>query len=148
MLDSSSNKKGNYVSRIFITMLYILILVVYLGSPSAFYAMYFDYKYGTILGYLLMIIVLSILAYSCSMLDNKFLFFMGNILSFCMSFILNLNMDINTDWGYFFAPLQTYQLLILITILNLIPQLIIVKIISEENKKDAKNSDKNSDKNN
>ncbi|MDQ0206942.1 hypothetical protein [Alkalicoccobacillus murimartini] len=65
-------------------MIGILIVCLY-GFPYVFYSMYQDFATTSMSGYLLMIGVTSVLAFSCKFFSYSVFIFLGNIVSLLVS---------------------------------------------------------------
>jgi len=87
-----------------------------------------DFSKRSMFGYLFMIVVTSLLAYSGKLYSNSISLIIGNILSVLISFYFISEMTGNERWGGYFKPLTPYQLLMLISFLNLIPQFFALKL--------------------
>ncbi|MGE8207504.1 hypothetical protein ACQKP0_23810 [Heyndrickxia sp. NPDC080065] len=103
-----------------------ILLICFNCFPFVFFSMYLDYKNGSMLGYLLMIIGISVIAFYAKASNNTFALIIGNIGSLIVSYYFIGKMGDNEHWGGYFKPLTPSQLLILVSILNLIPQFITV----------------------
>ena len=90
--------------------------------------MHQDFANGSMLGYLIMIVVTSLLAFLGKLFSNSIFLIIGNILSVIISFYFISEMTGNERWGGYFKPLAPYQLLILVSLLNLIPQFFTIKL--------------------
>ncbi|MBU3103996.1 hypothetical protein [Clostridium gasigenes] len=95
--------------------------------PFVYFSIYTDFTNGSIIGYLIMIIITSIIAFEVKCFNNVFVLIIGNILSAIISYFFICNI-INEQWNTYFKPLMPYQLLILVSLLNLIPQLFAIKL--------------------
>lgn len=76
-------------------------------------------------GYLTMIVGTSILAFLGKYFNNTIPLIIGNTASAIISlyFLYKIEITLGTGWdGGYFKPLTPYQLLILVSFLNLIPQ--------------------------
>lgn len=108
----------------------ILIVCLYC-FPFVYFSMYQDFTNGSLIGYLVMIAGTSILAFFSMYFSNIIPFIIGNIASAAISFYFLNKMEValgaNWDSGYF-KPLSPHQLLWLVSFLNLIPQLLIMKL--------------------
>ncbi|MFD2117549.1 hypothetical protein ACFSTH_13010 [Paenibacillus yanchengensis] len=82
-----------------------------------------------------MIIITSVLAYSSKLFSNTIFLVIGNILSLVISFYFVSEMAGNERWMVYFNPLSPYQLLIVGSILNLIPQFIVTKVVNKYKRK-------------
>jgi hypothetical protein len=80
------------------------------------------------LGYLIMIIVTSIIAFFGKFFSNSIPLIIGNIASGIISFYFISKMKGNERWGGYFTPLTPSQLLILVSFINLIPQYIAMMV--------------------
>lgn len=103
-----------------------LILCLYC-FPFAYFSMYKDFTDHSMIGYLLMIIITSSVAFWSKYFNKIFIFFIGNILSAIISYYFISN-TFCEQWNIYFKPLIPYQLLILVSLLNLIPQLFALKL--------------------
>src|SRR5690625_3342427 len=104
----------------------ILIILLYC-FPFVHFAMTQDFTNSSMIGYFILIVVTSILAFLSKFFSNSIPFIIGNIASFIVSFffLYNMTAQLGSGWdGGYFKPLTPYQLLFLVSILNLIPQLI------------------------
>jgi len=100
--------------------------------------MYLDFSKSLIVGYFLMIIFTSALAY-LSRYSSKpiILILIGNVLSFVVSYLFVRGMAGVERWSFYFKPLAAENSLILISFINLIPQLI-TSLLFTKNKKAVK----------
>jgi hypothetical protein len=84
--------------------------------------MYQDFANRSMLGYLIMIVVTSLLAFFSKFFSNSIPFIIGNVLSGIISFyFINMMKGIGM-WDFYFTPLTPSMLLILVSVINLIPQ--------------------------
>ncbi|MFJ3387704.1 hypothetical protein [Lysinibacillus sp. NPDC086135] len=108
----------------------ILIVCLYC-FPFVYFSMYQDFANRSMLCYLLMIVVTSLLAFLGKFLCNSIPFIIGNIVSAVMSFYFIGRMEdtlgIGWDSGYF-KPFSPSQLLVIVSILILIPQFFAMKL--------------------
>lgn len=105
--------------------------------PFVYFSMYQDFSNHTVLGYLFVVIVSAILALLSKLnsTSKSFIFMIiGNVLSFIISFHLISEMSGNERWGNYFKPLYPYQLLIFVSLLNLILQLLVMKLAGKYKK--------------
>ena len=105
----------------------ILIVCLYC-FPFVYFSMLQDFANGSMLGYLIMIVVTSLLAYFGKLYKSSILVIVGNILSMGVSFYCISGMNGNERWGGYFKPLAPYQLLVLVSFLNVFPQLIAMRL--------------------
>jgi len=111
----------------------ILIVCLYC-FPFVYFSMYQDFSKRSMLGYLLMIVVTSLLAFFGKLFSNSISLIIGNVLSVIISFYFISEITGNERWGGYFKPLTPYQLLILVSFLNLIPQFFAFKLANRHKK--------------
>lgn len=104
--------------------------------PYVYYSMYQDFANKLILGYLLMIVATSLLAFFGKLYSTSIPLILGNIASAIISFYLISNMEGNERWGGYFKPLTPYQLLMFVALVNLIPQFISMKLANKYKKRE------------
>lgn len=109
-------------------MMRSIFLVGYL-IPFSFLSMYIDFRFGSLAGYLMMLIIPALLAFNLQRLSKPYLVFLGNIVSIIISWVFLFNMSGNSGWGIYFKPFTPIVMLTLISILQLIPQLIVMVIV-------------------
>jgi len=103
--------------------------------PFVYFSMHQDFSNRSMLGYLCMIVVTSLLAFFGKLFSNLISIVIGNILSVIISFYFISEMSRNEQWGGYFKPLTPYQLLILVSFLNLIPQFFALMLANRHNKR-------------
>lgn len=108
----------------------ILIICLYC-FPFVYFSMYKDFENGSMIGYLMMIILTSIIAFIGKFSYNTLALIVGNIVSAMISYYFISQMTGNERWEGYFKPLTASQLLIVVTFLNLIPQLIAIKLANK-----------------
>lgn len=102
----------------------ILIICAY-SFPYAFFSMYLDYTKQSMLGYLAMIAATFLLAFVGRLSGNSIAIIIGNILSLLISLYFVNRMG--SDWGGgYFKPFTPIQLVIVVSVLNTLPQLLAV----------------------
>lgn len=99
----------------------IIIICLY-SFPFVYFSMHQDFMNQSMLGYLLMIAGTSLLAFFSKLFGNSSSFTVGNILSFVISFYFTDEITGSEQWGGYFNPLAPIHLLIIVSLLNLIPQ--------------------------
>ena len=99
-----------------------IVIVILFCFPFVYFSMYQDFASWSMNGYLIMIIVTSLLAFFGRRFSNSIYVIVGNILSVIISFYFNSEMIGNERWNGYFKPLTPNQLLIFVSFLNLIPQ--------------------------
>ena len=90
--------------------------------PFVYFSMYQDFTNHSMLGYLLMIVATSLLAFFGKLYSNFIPLILGNIVSGFLSFYFISEMAGNEQWGGYFKPLTPFQLLLFVSLVNLIPQ--------------------------
>ena len=105
----------------------IFIFCLY-GFPFVYFSMYQDFANQSMLGYWLMIAATAFLAFIGQFFSNSIPIILGNLASGIISFYFIGEMAGNERWGGYFKPLSPYQLLLFVTVLNLIPQLLAMKL--------------------
>ncbi|MGE7694719.1 hypothetical protein ACQKNC_11450 [Lysinibacillus sp. NPDC094177] len=115
----------------------ILIVCLYC-FPFVYFSMYQDFANRSLLGYLLMIVGTSILAFLGKFLCNSIPFTIGNIVSALISFYffgrIEDTLGIGWDRGYF-KPFSPSQLLVIVSVLNLFPQFLAMKLANRHKNK-------------
>lgn len=101
--------------------------------------MHQDFDNRSMLGYLIMIVSTSLLAFLVKVFSNSSLLIIGNIISALISFYFINGMSGNEQWDGYFKPLTPFQLLILVSVLNLIPQFLAIKLTNKYIKKQTLN---------
>ncbi|RFU60488.1 hypothetical protein D0466_21650 [Peribacillus glennii] len=109
----------------------ILIICLY-SFPFAYYSMYQDYANHTMIGYLLMIVATSLLASFSKFFCNSIPLIIGNVISGIASCYFLNNLAGNEQWSGYFKPLTASQLLVLVSLINIIPQVIAFKIAKKK----------------
>lgn len=105
----------------------VSILIVCLYSfPYVYFSMYQDFTNRLMVGYLVMIVATSLLAFFGKFLSNIIVLIIGNILSFLVSLYFINEMVGTESWESYFKPLSSFQLLFFVSILNIIPQSIAI----------------------
>ena len=112
----------------------ILIVLLYC-FPFVYFSMYLDFASGSMLGYLFMIAITSLLAFFGKIFSNSTSLIIGNILSVIISFYFIGEMMGNERWGFYFKPLTPYQLLTWVSFLNLIPQFFALRLAVRHKKR-------------
>lgn len=112
----------------------ILIVCLYC-FPFVYFSMYQDFANRSMLGYLIMIVATSLIAFLGKLFSSSNPLIIGNILSVIVSFYFISEMTGNERWGGYFKPLAPYHLLILVSFLNLIPQFFTIELAKYIKKK-------------
>lgn len=106
----------------------ILIVVLYC-FPFAYFAMYQDFTNRSMIGYSVMIAAPFLFAFLVKYFCNSIPFIIGNILSLIISIYFNDKMVDTIEWyGGYFKPFYPSHLLVVMSLLNLIPQLLAMKL--------------------
>ncbi len=102
----------------------ILFVILYC-FPFVYFSMKQDFTNHSLIGYLIMIVSTSILAFLSRYFCNFIPFIIGNIFSMIISFYFNGSMSDTEMWdGGYFKPFSSSQLIVVVSLLNLIPQYI------------------------
>lgn len=115
------------------TVIGILLVCLYC-FPFVYFSMHQDFENSLMLGYLMMIIVTSLLAFLSNIFSNSIFAIIGNMLSLIISFYFISEMSGNERWDVYFKPLTPYKFLIIVSILNLIPQFFAMKFAEKYKK--------------
>ncbi|WP_082306969.1 hypothetical protein [Bacillus sp. FJAT-27245] len=107
---------------------WVCFILISYCFPFGYFAMYQDYKDGSMFGYLFLILVPAVLAFFSKSKGYPFLIIIGNLLSVGVSLYFSSQMAGGDRWGYYFKPLTATSLLLTVSMLNLIPQYIAVKL--------------------
>ncbi|WP_217587497.1 hypothetical protein [Lentibacillus saliphilus] len=121
--------------RKFITGILIVGLYCF---PFVYFSMHQDFTNGSMFGYLIMIVGTSLLAFLSRYFSNTIPFIIGNVASFIISFYFLSKMEATLGVGWddgYFKPLTPYQLLFLVSFLNLIPQLLVMSFANRMKKR-------------
>lgn len=106
----------------------LLIICLYC-FPFVYISMYKDFENGSMIGYVIMIIITSLLAFFGKLSKHTNALIIGNIASAFVSYYFITTMSGDSRWdGAYFKPFGPTRLLILVTLLNLIPQFISMKL--------------------
>lgn len=117
----------------------VLIVCLYC-FPFVYFSMHQDFANRSMLGYLIMIVVSSLLAFLGKIYSHSTFLFIGNILSVLISFYFISAMTENERWGGYFKPLTPYQFLIIVSVLNFIPQFFAMLFAKRYKHKDSDSS--------
>lgn len=91
--------------------------------------MYNDFKTGSMMGYLLMIIITSLLAFYGKRSNHTRAIIIGNLASALVSYYFISTMSGDSRWdGIYFKPFGPTIVFIWVSFLNLIPQFISMKL--------------------
>ncbi|SMQ77509.1 hypothetical protein SAMN05444673_2875 [Bacillus sp. OV166] len=102
-----------------------IFLVILYCFPFVYFSMKQDFANRSMIGYLIMIVATSLLAFLVKYFCNFIPFIIGNMLSMMVSFYFNGGMSDTEMWdGGYFKPFSSSQLIIVVSLLNLIPQYI------------------------
>jgi hypothetical protein len=100
----------------------IVIIILY-SVPFAYFSLYQDFTNRSLVGYLIMVIVTAILAFLGQYFSSFIPLIIGNILTTLVSIYFYLEIGNTEGWdeGYF-KPFYPLQLIIVLSVLNLVPQ--------------------------
>jgi hypothetical protein len=109
-----------------------VFLVILYCFPFVYFSMKQDFANRSMIGYLIMIVSTSLLAFIAKYFCSSIPFIIGNILSLVISFYFNGKMSETHMWnGGYFKPFYTSQLIVVISLLNLIPQYIAIVLANK-----------------
>jgi uncharacterized membrane-anchored protein YitT (DUF2179 family) len=109
----------------------IVIVMIY-AFPFAYYAMHTDFTSGLVTGYGIMIASSLVLAYLCTRFSYTPYLILGNILTVAVSLYFNSGMVDDPAWDGYFKPLWGSRMVLVVGVLNLIPQFIVVWVMAEK----------------
>ncbi|GLC89220.1 hypothetical protein [Lysinibacillus piscis] len=105
-----------------------LLIILFYSFPFVYFAMYQDFMNQSMLGYLLILIAAPFLAVLSIRFSHRLTFIIGNSISTLTSFYFIHQMTEKVQWGYYFTPLTVHQLFIVVSLLNVILQIITIKV--------------------
>ncbi|WP_214767321.1 MULTISPECIES: hypothetical protein [unclassified Exiguobacterium] len=115
-----------------------LIVLIGYTVPFVYFALLEDFKTGTLLGYLLLLVVFTALAYVGHRFSHLLFVVVGNLVSYFVS-VYFAGQRKGFGWDGYFKPLTAEQLILFVSLLMLIPQLIAVVVaMSREAKRRMK----------
>jgi hypothetical protein len=107
----------------------VRILIVFSYCfPFVYFSMYQDFANSSMFGYLIMIVVTSLLAFFSKLFSNSIPLIIGNITSGIISIFFISRMTGIGNWDFYFKPFPPSMLLIVVSVLNLIPQFLAIKL--------------------
>ncbi|MGG4548991.1 hypothetical protein ABER02_14450 [Rossellomorea marisflavi] len=106
-----------------------IVIVLLYAFPFAYYAMHKDFTSGLLTGYGIMIAVTLVLAYVCQRFSYIPYLIIGNILMVAASLYFNSGMAEDPAWDGYFKPLWGSRMVVVVGVLNLIPQAILVWVM-------------------
>ncbi|VXC32231.1 conserved membrane hypothetical protein [Bacillus sp. 349Y] len=109
----------------------IVIVMIY-AFPFAYYAMHTDFASGLVTGYGIMIASSLVLAYLCTRFSSTPYLIIGNILTVAVSLYFNSGMADDPAWDGYFKPLWGSRMVLVVGVLNLIPQFIVVWVMTDK----------------
>lgn len=109
-----------------------LIICLYC-FPFGYFSIYTDFTKDSIMGYLIMAIVTSTIAFLGKYYNTVFAIIIGNIISVIVSHYF-LNKIITYELRIYISAVTPQTLLILTSVFNLIPQLFAVKLAGKYSK--------------
>jgi hypothetical protein len=114
-----------------------ILMVILYCFPFVYFSMYQDFANRSMFGYLIMIVATSLLAFLVKYFCNSIPFIIGNIVSAIISFYFIGRMEDTTGIGWdggYFKPFSPSQLLVVVSLLNLIPQYIAMNLANKVRK--------------
>lgn len=113
-----------------------ILIVLFYCFPFAYYSMKQDFDNRSMIGYFVMIVATALLAFLSKYFYNATPIIIGNILSMIISFYFNGKMADTVAWeGGYFKPFSSTQLLVVVSLLNLLPQFVAMSLAKKLNKK-------------
>ncbi|MGM7634341.1 hypothetical protein [Bacillus sp. Hm123] len=112
----------------------ILIICLY-SFPFVYFSMYKDFTDGSMIGYLLMILITSILSFISQYSNYTLAVIIGNVVSTIVSYYFITQMAGDDRWSSYFKPLAPTHLLVLVSVLNVIPQRMAMNFAKKHRKK-------------
>lgn len=112
----------------------ILITCLY-SFPFVYFSMYKDFTDSSMVGYLLMILTTSILAFIGQYSNHTIAVIIGNVVSTMVSYYFVTQMAGDDRWGGYFKPLEPTHLLVLVSVLNVIPQRMAMNLAKQYRRK-------------
>ena len=100
-----------------------LTVIMGYAIPFVYFALLEDFKTGTLLGYVALLGMFTILAFIGQRFSHLLFVVVGNIVSYFVSLYFAKQMS-DFGWDGYFKPLTAEQLILLVSLLMLIPQLI------------------------
>ncbi|MFD3449313.1 hypothetical protein ACFDTO_32575 [Microbacteriaceae bacterium 4G12] len=113
----------------------ILIVCLYC-FPFVYFSMYQDFTNRSMIGYIIMIIATSLIAFVGKFFNSIIPVIIGNITSAIISYYFINQVTGSEEWGGYFKPLTPSELLVLVSFLNLIPQFFAMKLANRWTIKD------------
>jgi len=104
-----------------------LLIVLLYSFPFAYFALYQDFANRTLLGYFIMIAATLLLSFLGARYSRPIFPVIGNVLSAITSYYFINAVSGNERWDSYFKPLSSCQYFILISVLNIIPQLLAMR---------------------
>lgn len=104
------------------------LLTLSYSFPFVYFAMYLDFFFQSINGWLIMVIALAILLFVSTKQLAILPLITGTLFSTFLSIILNHSMENKEQWSWYFKPLEPSWLIIIIMLLCLIVQLLVYSI--------------------
>lgn len=120
-----NNRKGGGKMRKLLTGILMAILFCF---PYVYFSMYQDFVNRSMNGYFIMIVVTSLLGFLSKFLSNLIPIIIGNIISGFVSYYFIIKMSGIGNWDFYFKPLTPSGLLMLVSVLNLLPQFLAIKV--------------------
>lgn len=104
-----------------------LIVLMGYAIPFVYFALLEDFKTGTLLGYVALLGMFTILAFIGQRFSHLLFVVVGNIVSYFVSLYFAGQMN-DFGWDGYFKPLTAEQLILLVSLLMVIPQWIAVVV--------------------
>lgn len=104
-----------------------LIVLMGYAIPFVYFALLEDFKTGTLLGYVVLLGMFTLLAFIGQRFSHLLFVVVGNIVSYFVSLYFAKQMS-DFGWDGYFKPLTAEQLILLVSLLMVIPQWIAVVV--------------------
>lgn len=106
-----------------------LLVVCLYCFPFVYFSMYQDFFNQSIMGYVTMVLMTTLLAFVGKRSGHILIPIAGNVLSFVISYYMIGLLSDNYIWNVYFKPLTPFGLLVLISVLNLLLQFLAIRLV-------------------
>ncbi|MFP3726541.1 hypothetical protein U8V72_15285 [Priestia filamentosa] len=112
-----------------------IFIIVLFCFPYSYYAMLTDYKHSSMIGYVVFIVATALLTGIGNLTKCLPAVLIGTFASACISYYFLGVHGESGRWDGYFKPFGSNGVIVIVTILNLIPQFIAFKVTSHWKKK-------------
>ena len=109
-----------------------IIAMLGYACPFVYGAMFQDFSSWSMAGYMFMLVVTPVLAVVCSKAWGLKAVFLGNLITFFVSYYLIVGVEDVERWEYYFKPLTPVQMLVFVSVGIGLLQLVVVKIMKKK----------------